>query len=105
MSPEAIMSPDTRSTIVDVALGVVQKSSFSKSCQNLGVQLKPRIVAAIGNPCTWIEGTVKELMYLGFGDNGSADVCMHFNYCFSLSTATKDPHYLLIASSFLVHSR
>ena len=40
-SPEAIMSPDSCSTIVDVALGLVQKSPFIKSTQNRGVQLKP----------------------------------------------------------------
>ena len=37
-------------------------------------------------------------MYLGFKDNGSADVC--FNDCFSLSTATKDPHYLFNCIQF-----
>lgn len=79
-SPDAIMSPDPHSTIVDVALGLVQKSSYSKSIQNQGVQLKPQIVAAIGNPCTWVDGTVERLMYLGFW---SGDVCMHFfiKYC------------------------
>jgi len=57
------MSPDPHSTIVDVALGVVQKSPFIKSIQNQGVQLKPRIVAAIGNTCNWIDGTVEKLKY------------------------------------------
>ena len=33
-SPKAIMSPDPRSTIVDVALGLVQKSHYIKSTQN-----------------------------------------------------------------------
>ena len=57
------MSPDPRSTIVDVALGLVQKSPFIKSTQNRGVQLKPQIVAAIGNTSNWIDGTVEKLKF------------------------------------------
>jgi len=40
-SPKAVMSPDPRSTIIDVVLGLVQKSPFSKSTQNRAVQLNP----------------------------------------------------------------
>jgi len=41
------MSPDPHSTIEDMALGLMPKSSFIKSALNRGVQFKPRIVAAI----------------------------------------------------------
>ena len=58
--PKAIMSPDPHSTIVDVALGLVQKLPYTKSIQNRGVQLKPRIVAVIGNTCNWIDGTCRK---------------------------------------------
>ena len=91
------MSPDPRSTIVNV---LVQKSHYIKSTQNRGVQLKPRIVAAISDTCNWIDGTVEKLKYLGFGDDGGTDVCMHFSDCFSLSAATRDPHYLLNCIQF-----
>ena len=99
-SPRAIMSPDPRSTIIDVTLGLVQKSPYVKSIQNRGVQLKPRIVAAIGDACNWIDGAVEQLKYIGFGDNAGADVCMYFSDCFSLSVATRDPHYLLNCIQF-----
>ena len=99
-SPKAIMSPDPCSTIVDVALGLIQKSHCIKSTQNRGVQLKPRIVAVSSDTCNWIDGTVEKLKYLGFGDDGGTDVCMHFSDCFSLSAATRDPHYLLNCIQF-----
>ena len=86
------MSPDPCSTIADEAQGLLQKSPYIKSTQNRGVQLKPRIVAAIGNTCNWIDGTVEQLEYLGSGDNDGTDVCMRFSNCFSISAATRDPH-------------
>ena len=58
-SPRAIMSPDPRSTIIDVTLRLFQKSPYVKSIQNRGVQLKPHIVAATRDSCNWIDGAVE----------------------------------------------
>ena len=53
------------------------KLHYIQSTQNQGVQLKPRIVAAISDTCNWIDGTVEKLKYLDFGDDGGTDVCTY----------------------------
>ena len=97
-SPFTVMSVDPQSNVVDIILGVLQNAPFRESHQNGGKQLKPRVMAALEN--TWIEGSIEKLKFLGLGLDVQDDICLYFHNCFSLSEATKDPHYLLNVIQF-----
>ena len=74
---------------------------MKKPVHNRGTQLKPRIAAALDS--LWIQGTVKHLEYLGFGEEfKNRDICFYFDDCYSLSGATNDPHWLLNYTIFKV---
>ena len=91
--PRAVMSVDPHACIVEKLLGVQVMHRNSKRChQNRGKQLKPRIVDTIEGG-HYTEGSIEALKYIGFGCE--TDTCIHFDNCFSLPNATKDPHFLL----------
>jgi len=92
-NPFAIMSVDPQSNVVDVMLQVVERKSYAKCHQNRGKQLKPRLIAALEG--CWIEGSLERLKFIGLGGEELDDMCLYFRDCFSLSEATKKPHYLL----------
>ena len=89
-----VVSVSPNSNIAEIILGVTHSKPMKKAIQNRGVQLKPRITAALDS--SWIYGTVDSLKYLGFGEEFKCkDVCFYFDDCFSLSGATNDPHWLV----------
>ena len=89
------MSVDPQLNVIDALIGTVQTVPFRKCHQNCGKQLKPQVIATLQGP--WTRGTIGKFKYLRYA-HGS--ICLYFDNCFTLSDATKDPHYLLNCIQF-----
>ena len=97
--PHSAPSVSPYSNIPEIILGVTHSNPMKKPVHNRGTQLKPRIAAALDS--MWIQGTVKHLKYLGFGEEfKNRDICFYFDDCYSPSGATNDPHWLLNCIQF-----
>jgi len=91
-NPQTVMSVDPHSHIIDAIVGEAHRKCSTKSIQSRGVQLKPRIVAALEGK--WLEGDTEILKFFGISVR-DVDLCMHFNNCYDLHATMKNPHYLL----------
>ena len=92
-TPHSVVSVSPNFNITEIILGVTHSKPMKKAIQNRGVQLKPHITVALDS--SWINGTMDSLKYSGFGEEFKGkDVCFYFDDCFSLSSATNDPHWL-----------
>ena len=86
------MSPNPLTTIIDRLLDASKDAVINNKVQNRGIQLKPRIIRLLEER-QWKEGSIDELKYIGYGDEG--DTCLYFSDCKALPEATTDVHYLL----------